>query len=175
MTVPTAIAPVASNSHSEVVTPSGMVLGLRLPGATERFADVLEEHTRPLAPGDVIVLYTDGITEAMDESGELFSDEALARVVSSQHRLDAGGIRERVIREVRAFVGNAEPRDQHQVVSFDSGGFGCRKRYELYTEGRGTPSARRETVGRVEDVLRDRKTGSQSRWKRDDKDAFNWR
>jgi len=91
-------------------------LGLRLPGATERFAQVLEEHTRPLEPGDVIVLYTDGITEAMDESGELFSDEALARVVSSQHHLDAAGIRERVIRDVRAFVGNAEPHDDMTMI-----------------------------------------------------------
>jgi sigma-B regulation protein RsbU (phosphoserine phosphatase) len=107
---------VVSQGRSEVVTPSGMVLGLRLPGATERFADVLEEHTRTLCPGDVVVLYTDGITEAMDESNELFSDEALATVVASQHQLDAAGIRERVVREVRAFVGAAEPHDDMTMI-----------------------------------------------------------
>src|SRR4030095_3597430 len=80
---------VASNGHSDVVTPSGMVLGLRLPGAAERFAEVLEEHTRSSAPGDAIVLYTDGITEAMNEKGELFGDEALARVVQGLHLQDA--------------------------------------------------------------------------------------
>src|SRR5215203_5440008 len=53
---------VASNGKSQVVTPSGMVLGLRLPGAAEMFESVLEEHTRSIAPGDAIVLYTDGIT-----------------------------------------------------------------------------------------------------------------
>jgi sigma-B regulation protein RsbU (phosphoserine phosphatase) len=107
---------VVSRGCPEVIVPSGMVLGLRLPGASERFADVLEEHTRPLHAGDVYVLYTDGITEAMDETGELFSDDALARVVASQHQLDAAGIRERVVRDVKRFVGDAEPHDDMTMI-----------------------------------------------------------
>lgn len=105
-----------SKGCPEIVTPSGMVLGLRLPGASERFGDVLEEHTRPLHPGDAYVLYTDGITEAMNESGDLFSDEALARVVASQYHLDAAGIRERVVRDVKRFVGEAEPHDDMTMI-----------------------------------------------------------
>jgi len=92
------------------------VLGLRLPGAAERFEQILVEHTQPIASGDVIVLYTDGITEAMDREGELFGDAALARVLASQHHLSAAGIRERVLREVRAFVGDAEPHDDMTMV-----------------------------------------------------------
>ena len=107
---------VVSKGCHEVIIPSGMVLGLRLPGASERFADVLEEHTRPLHAGDVYVLYTDGITEAMDETGDLFSDDALARVVASQHQLDAAGIRERVVRDVKRFVGEAEPHDDMTMI-----------------------------------------------------------
>jgi serine phosphatase RsbU (regulator of sigma subunit) len=107
---------VVSGGRSEVITPDGMVLGLRLPGASERFEAVLAEHTRPLLPGDVIVLYTDGITEAMDPSGELFGDAALARVLAGQRDRDAAGIRERVVRDVRAFVGDAEPHDDMTMV-----------------------------------------------------------
>jgi serine phosphatase RsbU (regulator of sigma subunit) len=107
---------VVSGGRSEVIAPSGMVLGLRLPGAGERFEAVLEEHTRPIVAGDVIVLYTDGITEAMDADGELFGDAALARVVAGQHARDAAGIRERVVRDVRAFVGDAEPHDDMTMV-----------------------------------------------------------
>ena len=107
---------VVSNGCPDVIIPSGMVLGLRLPGASERFADVLEEHTRPLHAGDVYVLYTDGITEAMNEGGDLFSDDALARVVASQHQLDAAGIRERVVRDVKRFVGDAEPHDDMTMI-----------------------------------------------------------
>jgi sigma-B regulation protein RsbU (phosphoserine phosphatase) len=107
---------VVSNGRSEVLIPSGMVLGLRLPGAAQRFEQVLDEHTRSLAGGDVIVLYTDGITEAMDAEGNLFTDEALARLLVGQHELDAAGIRERVVRDVRAFVGNAEPHDDMTMI-----------------------------------------------------------
>lgn len=107
---------VAANGSSEVVMSSGMVLGLRLPGAGDRFEELLEEHTRPIAPGDAIVLYTDGVTEAMDRQGELFGDAALVRVVTGHSRLDAAGIRERVLREVKAFVGDAEPHDDMTMV-----------------------------------------------------------
>jgi sigma-B regulation protein RsbU (phosphoserine phosphatase) len=107
---------VAGNGACEVVMSSGMVLGLRLPGAGDRFEAVLEEHTRPIAAGDVIVLYTDGITEAMDRNGELFGDAALVRVVAGHQHLDAAGIRERVLREVKAFVGDAEPHDDMTMV-----------------------------------------------------------
>jgi serine phosphatase RsbU (regulator of sigma subunit) len=107
---------VVSGGASEVIIPNGMVLGLRLPAAAERFAELLEEHTRPINTGDVIVLYTDGITEAMNERGDLFSDETLASVVVGQHNLDAAGIRERVVREVRAFVGDAEPHDDMTMI-----------------------------------------------------------
>ena len=88
-----------------------MVLGLRLPGALERFPQLLAEDTRHVVSGDVIVLYTDGITEAMNPAGELFGEEALVRVLRSHPELTAAGIRERVLREVRAFVGNAEAHD----------------------------------------------------------------
>ena len=114
---------VASEDGVDVIVPDGMVLGLRLPGAAHRFESILEEHTRPLAAGDVIVLYTDGISDAMNVAGELFTDAALSRVVSTHHALDAGGIRERVLREVSAFVGDAEPHDDMTMVVVKVEGF----------------------------------------------------
>ena len=39
-----------------------------------------------------------------------------AEVVRSHHTLDPGGIRERVLREVRAFVGDAEPHDDMTMI-----------------------------------------------------------
>jgi len=107
---------VVSGGKSEVIASDGMVLGLRLPGAGERFEQILEEHTRCVQPGDVVVFYTDGVTEAMDRDGELFGDAALARVVCAHCDLDAAGIRERVVRDVKAFVGDAEPHDDMTMV-----------------------------------------------------------
>jgi len=116
---------VVSAGASHLIAPDGMVLGLRLPGAGERFQQMLKEHCQPIAPGDVIVLYTDGITEAMDADGELFGDTALAHVLASQQHLDAAGIRERVLREVKAFVGDAEPHDDMTMVVIKIGDVGA--------------------------------------------------
>ncbi|MEO7192577.1 MAG: PP2C family protein-serine/threonine phosphatase [Vicinamibacterales bacterium] len=107
---------VVSGGRSDIVVPDGMVLGLRLPGASDRFERVLCEHTQSIATGDVIVLYTDGITEAMNGGGDMFGDEALAALLASHHALSVGGIRERVLREVKAFVGDAEPHDDMTMV-----------------------------------------------------------
>ena len=107
---------VVSRGRAEVLVPNGMVLGLRLPGAADRFEALLEEHTRPIHEGDVIVFYTDGVTEAMDVHGELFGDAALGRVVESHAHMDGPAIRERVLRDVKAFVGQAEPHDDMTMV-----------------------------------------------------------
>jgi serine phosphatase RsbU (regulator of sigma subunit) len=107
---------VCRRGESRMITPGGMVLGLRLPGAAARFGELLEEHTQSIAPGDVIVLYTDGITEAMNVDGDLFGEQALTAVVAAHCALDSAGIRERILRDVRAFVGEAEPHDDMTMV-----------------------------------------------------------
>jgi sigma-B regulation protein RsbU (phosphoserine phosphatase) len=107
---------VVSGGESRVLIPDGMVLGLRLPGAGQRFELMLKEQTCTVRAGDVIVLYTDGITEAMDAAGELFGDAALATVLSSHQDLDPAGIREQVVRDIKAFVGDAEPHDDMTMV-----------------------------------------------------------
>ena len=71
-----------------MLTPSGMVLGLRIDGAEEKFAELLEEERVPLSPGDVIVLYTDGITEAMNPNSDLFGESRLSRIVEEHGHLD---------------------------------------------------------------------------------------
>ena len=45
--------------------PDGLVLGLKIDNG-EMFERLLEESTIPLGAGDLFVLYTDGITEAMN-------------------------------------------------------------------------------------------------------------
>jgi serine phosphatase RsbU (regulator of sigma subunit) len=52
----------------------------------------------------------------MDATGEMFGDRALSRVIAAQHELGAAGIRERVLREVKAFVGDAEPHDDMTMI-----------------------------------------------------------
>lgn len=97
-----------------VLVPDGMVLGLRIPGASEKFAELLEEDRLDLGPGDVIVLYTDGITEAMNTDSDLFGDARLSEIVGEHGHLESGELRERILREIEAFVG---PADQHDDMT----------------------------------------------------------
>jgi serine phosphatase RsbU (regulator of sigma subunit) len=107
---------VVSKGTSHVLAPEGMVVGLRLPGASERFEELLEEHTRPIGAGDVIVLYTDGITEAMNAQGDLYGDAALAEAIGGQACARAADLRDRVIADVRRFVGGADQHDDMTMV-----------------------------------------------------------
>jgi serine phosphatase RsbU (regulator of sigma subunit)/CheY-like chemotaxis protein len=61
------------------------------------------------APGDFLLLYTDGITEARNRRGEYFGEDRLLRTVRSRLGNSAHEIREAVLDEVRGFLGD-EPR-----------------------------------------------------------------
>jgi serine phosphatase RsbU (regulator of sigma subunit) len=99
-----------------VLTPSGIVLGLRIEGAEEKFANLLEEHEIPLNAGDIIVLYTDGITEAMNAQSDLFGESRLSRIVEEHGHLDSGELRERILREIESFVGGADQHDDMTMI-----------------------------------------------------------
>jgi len=105
-----------STAGAQVLTPSGMVVGLRIDGAAEKFAELLEEDTIDLRPGDVIVLYTDGITEAMNAESDLFGEARLSRIVEEHGHLDCAELRERILREIEAFVGGADQHDDMTMI-----------------------------------------------------------
>jgi len=56
-----------------------------------------------LVPGDRILLYTDGLTEPENESGEAFGDERLEQVLRENQSRPAGDLSERLVRELRAW------------------------------------------------------------------------
>jgi serine phosphatase RsbU (regulator of sigma subunit) len=101
---------------AQVLTPNGMVLGLRIDGASEKFEELLEEQRVDLSGGDVIVLYTDGITEAMNGDSDLFGEARLSRIVEEHGHLDSGELRERILREIEAFVGGADQHDDMTMI-----------------------------------------------------------
>jgi sigma-B regulation protein RsbU (phosphoserine phosphatase) len=100
----------------QVLVPNGMVLGLRLPGAEGKFEELLEEDTLELDLGDVVVLFTDGITEAMNVEQDLFGDARLGQLIEEHGHLESGELRERILREIEAFVGSADQHDDMTMV-----------------------------------------------------------
>lgn len=72
-----------------------------------------------LKPGDVIYLYTDGVTEATNAENELFGEERLLRAVNSKPFEDAKELCERVRTEVDKFVGEAPQFDDMTMVALE--------------------------------------------------------
>jgi len=85
--------PSSTMPSAKVLTPNGMVVGLRIDGAEAKFAELLEPERVELSPGDVIVLYTDGITEAMNPDSDLFGESRLSRIVEEHGHLDSDELR----------------------------------------------------------------------------------
>jgi sigma-B regulation protein RsbU (phosphoserine phosphatase) len=101
---------------AQVLIPNGMVLGIRIDGAEARFVELLEEKQISLHTGDVIVFYTDGITEAMNPASDLFGESRLSRIVEEHGHLESGELRERILREIEAFVGTADQHDDMTMI-----------------------------------------------------------
>lgn len=59
-----------------------------------------------LAPGDRLLLYTDGVTDARDAAGEDFGDQRLAHSVETAGEASAEHLQLRLLDAVRAFSGN---------------------------------------------------------------------
>jgi sigma-B regulation protein RsbU (phosphoserine phosphatase) len=85
---------------------TGPPLGLRM------FKDVTwEQRTAQLAPGDVLVLYSDGITEAQDDQEEFFEEERLLEVGQASFGRSAQEVQDTILAEVDRFVGDAPQVD----------------------------------------------------------------
>ena len=69
-----------------------------------------------LLPGDVLVLYTDGVTEAEAEQGGFFTDERLLELLSGAQKISAAAIADRVLGAVREFAGKASQSDDITVL-----------------------------------------------------------
>jgi Stage II sporulation protein E (SpoIIE) len=77
-----------------------------------------EQDVIQLAPGDRVVLYTDGISEAANAEGELFGEERLERLVQSLPReLPASEVVERILQGVREFLDGEEAGDDMTVLA----------------------------------------------------------
>jgi len=89
----------------EMLERGGVVVGV-LEGAT------YEEDSCVLGPGDRLVLYTDGVTEAANARGELFGEERLYALVDALPRdLTSEQVTERILEGVRGHLAGEDAGD----------------------------------------------------------------
>ncbi|HEY9665298.1 MAG TPA: SpoIIE family protein phosphatase, partial [Coleofasciculaceae cyanobacterium] len=113
-----------SGQHEEiiVVRAGGLVeridttnLGFPI-GLDEEIADFIASEQVQLNPGDVVVLYTDGITEAFDIDRKQYGIERLCEVVQRNCDCTAQEIRQVIIEDVRRHIGEQKLFDDITLV-----------------------------------------------------------
>ena len=76
----------------------------------------MEERRLDVAPGDVLVFYTDGITEAVNAEGEFYDEERLRRTLAAHSHESAQQILDAIIGALESFIGDTEPADDITCV-----------------------------------------------------------
>jgi serine phosphatase RsbU (regulator of sigma subunit) len=92
---------------------TGIPLGATRRGLIRR---TLRDETIQLEPGDVLVQYTDGFTEAFARSGELFGIERLEQVVAQHGAMGDQAVIEALPRALEAWTGGAAPSDDETLL-----------------------------------------------------------
>jgi sigma-B regulation protein RsbU (phosphoserine phosphatase) len=108
--------PVVRESHGSVVTlgaGDGPALGLYDTARFEQTLYTLDHH-------DVVVLYTDGVTEALDRGRNLYGEERLAKAIGGAAR-GARGVREAILADLESFVGSEDQSDDLTLVCLGIG------------------------------------------------------
>ncbi|MGA9380571.1 MAG: SpoIIE family protein phosphatase, partial [Phormidium sp.] len=113
-----------SGQHEEmiVVRSEGIVekidtIDLGFPiGLVSEIADFIDQTTVKLNSEDVVILYSDGITEAENINKQLYGLEKLCQIVRENRALSAQEIRQAVIEDLRQFIGNQKVFDDITLV-----------------------------------------------------------
>jgi len=92
---------------------NGMVVGM-LEG--EVFKHSLSEETYTLEPGDVVLFYTDGVTEANDINQTEFGIERLISAMRSVTKMSAQHAVELIVHKINRFVHDTPPYDDMSLV-----------------------------------------------------------
>ncbi len=99
----------AADPQLHTLAAKGIILGV-MDGIT------LEERQVTLTPGDILILYTDGVTEPINAASEEFGEERLARIVATNNELPCSDI----VRQIRAavwdFAGQQSQFDDYTLV-----------------------------------------------------------
>jgi sigma-B regulation protein RsbU (phosphoserine phosphatase) len=74
-----------------------------------------EQETIQLHSGDLLVAYTDGVTEALDAAGEEFGEARLQDAIAAVAHLPADGVRDELVRTMQAWCAGAP---QHDDLTF---------------------------------------------------------
>jgi sigma-B regulation protein RsbU (phosphoserine phosphatase) len=75
----------------------------------------LEQH-QDVQPGEMLIGYSDGLTEALNAAGEFYGDDRLRAVFAGLASHSAKRAGERILESVDAFIGATRPYDDLSLI-----------------------------------------------------------
>ena len=77
---------------------------------------IYKEHSRKLKSGDILVMYTDGLVESLDENGTQYSIDNLIKIVKLNHSKSAKDITSLVKSDLKHFNGTVKQHDDQTLL-----------------------------------------------------------
>ena len=103
----------AATGEISVLKPPGMALGV---DSGDVFDRITGDISVPLERDDCLVLYTDGVTEALDANGDEFGRERMIQSIRASASEGAEGVIDRLTADVRSFVGGHPQHDDITLI-----------------------------------------------------------
>ena len=75
-----------------------------------------DEQLIELKKDELLMVYSDGVTEARNEEGEFFGEQRLLNLMSKCQDLTAQNVGEHILTEVKQFIGDARPHDDLSLI-----------------------------------------------------------
>jgi len=104
----------ASNASVESVNPKGMAVGIDSGGVFDRFCN---DFPLTMNRGDLLLLYTDGLTETLDDGGSEFGVPRVSEELLKNAGRGAGETLQSLASSVRSFAGNQPQHDDITLIA----------------------------------------------------------
>lgn len=99
------------DSKVQIIQPSGIGIGL---DRKEAFQPSLIEEEIQLSKDDILILLSDGVTEAMNKKNEMYGMERLINLLHSSSHLDCISLQDKILNDLQLFTEN---RPQHDDIT----------------------------------------------------------
>ncbi|MDA1028849.1 MAG: PP2C family protein-serine/threonine phosphatase [Bacteroidetes bacterium] len=109
---------VNAGHHPPILVKDGKIveLGKGGPAIGLSKSSTYPTETCSMEDGDLLVLYSDGITEARNEVGQFYSEDRFKDLLHYTHGMDAVSLGSRILRSVEDFVRTARPSDDLSLI-----------------------------------------------------------
>lgn len=107
-----------STGQARYLSPAGLGLGMTSAKIFDR--SIRLEEVR-IQPGDALILYSDGLTEAMNEKQELYGEDRLKTIVERSINGSAAHLLDQIRADVAAFTGAEPAHDDMTIVVLQAG------------------------------------------------------